>query len=209
MSQPSTQFNTSDRGTNLNDYKFVIIPVAIFVFLILLVTLASYFNYNTYFFKVSDNKLQLWHGDFAPLGFEVCNDFEAIPVGAHSFKNILNKRYSGKERAYGALYSVFISEAEEELENGCDADIKKVDDSMALADRFFPVCYRINPGFARKRFEVSWKKVETLKDLLSVAYKDSLEHLKKVESLGVAKDLAVTEKEKEASNWLKDHPLSP
>ncbi len=193
----------------MDEHKFIIIPIAVVVFLILLVCLASYFNYQTYFFKISDNKLQLWHGDFAPIGFEICPDFEVIPVSDHDFKDILNKRYQGKERAFGALYGVFISEAEEELKNGCKADMKKVDHSIALADRFFPLCYHINPGFARSRFQVSWKKVETLKDLLSLAYRDSLKHMEKVKSMGVARDLDVAEKEKEASEWLKGHPISP
>ncbi len=209
MTEEKIQFSGVNHDDDLREYRFIILPVLIFCILLLAVVLASYFNYHTYFFKISDRKLELWHGDFAPMGVEILADFESIPVSNHDFSNILNKRYQGKERAFGALYNVFIGEAAEELNNGCEADLKKVEHSMELADRFFPLCYRINPGFARTRFEVSWKKVEILKDLLSSAYQDSLEHMEKIRSMGLSNGLNVDEKEKEASEWLKLHPVSP
>ena len=191
------------------EYKFLLIPGTIVLILVIIVVLASYFNYHTYFFKLSDGKLEMWHGDFAPLGCQLYSDFEPLPIDHHDFSEIVNKKYQGIERAYGALYDVFIGEAEEELDNGCEADLKKVDHSIALADKFFPLCYTVNPGYARTRFEISWKKVETLKDLLSDAYQDSLDHMGKIQSLGVSKELDLEDREKEANAWLKDHPLSP
>ncbi|RLB01340.1 MAG: hypothetical protein DRG83_10385 [Deltaproteobacteria bacterium] len=209
LTEETRQNNNTSIDSSNGEYRFFIIPAAVLFILILLVSLASYFNYHTYFFKISKGNLELWHGDFAPLGYQICSDFEPIQVSHHDFSKIVNKKYKGIERAYGALYGVFIGEAEEELNNGCEADLKKVDHCIEMADKFFPFCYRINPRFARTRFEVSWKKIETLKDLLSVAYQDSLEHINRIQSLGVSKGMDLETKKEEADDWLKDHPVSP
>jgi len=192
-----------------SEYRIYIFPLCALIFLILVVLAASYVNYNTYFFKINDNKLELWHGDFAPMGFQNCTDFDPVSTDSHDFSKIVDKIYKSKERAYGALYVVFIDEVQRELDNGCEVDLKKVDHNLALADKFYDLCYWINPGFSKKRFEVSWKKVERLKDLLSLAYKDSLDHMRRAKSLGLAKDTDIEQKKKEAEDWLKQYPISP
>jgi hypothetical protein len=120
------------QGPADNTFKYVIGAIGALAFVIAILVLASLHNSNKFYFKQNDQMVEVWRGQFDPMGERLVASFsdpkilEAVPE---------QDSYTKKE-VFAILYDYFVKRADELLNEGEAPDFKTVKSYLSHASNY-------------------------------------------------------------------------